>query len=91
MKRRAKARVQTECCCDGWVADSHSEQNRTEQTIQRIPSCSSLTRCTPVVAVVGSGTGGRGQVRMEHFDRVALALEIEEVGTAAGRKGKQTD
>lgn len=90
MKRRETGRAQTECCCDGWVTDFHPEQNRTEQTTQRIPSCSSSNRCSLDVAVVGSGTEGRGQVHMEHFDRVALALEIEEVETTEGKKERKT-
>lgn len=89
MKRRETGRAQTERCCDGWVTDFHPEQNRTEQTTQRIPSCSSSNRCTLDVALVGFGTEGRGQVHMEHFDRVALALEIEEVETTEGKKGRQ--
>lgn len=88
MKRRETGRLQTECCCDGWVTDFHPEQNCTEQTTQRIPSCSPLNRCTLGEAVAGSGTEGRGQVRMEGFDMVASALEIGEVGTKAGKKRK---
>lgn len=89
MKRRETGRLQTECYCDGWVTDFHSEQNRTEQTTQRIPSCPSLNHCTLGVAAAGSGTEGQGQVRMEGFDMVALALEIGEVGTTAGKKRRQ--
>lgn len=86
MTRRETERAQTERCCDGWATDFHPEQNRTEQTTQRIPSCSPSNRCTLDVAVVGSGIEGRGQVHMEHFDRVASALEIEEVETTKGKK-----
>lgn len=89
MKRRETGRAQTGCCCDGWVTGFRPEQNRTGQTTRRIPSCSSLNRCTLGVAAAGSGTEGRGQVRMEGFDMVALALEIGEVGTTAGKKRRQ--
>lgn len=89
MKRKETERLQTECCCDGWVTDFPPEQSRTEQTTQRIPSCSSWSRCTLGVAAAGSGTEGRGQVRTEGFDMVALALETGEVGTTAGKKRRQ--
>lgn len=82
-------RVQTECCCDGWVADFLPEQSRRERTTQRSPSYSLLNRCTLGVAVAGSGTEGRGQVRTERSDRVALAPEIAEVGTTEGGKGEE--
>lgn len=82
-------KVQTGCCCDGWVTDFPPEQNRTGQTTQRIPSCSPLNRCTLGAAAGGSGTEGRGQVHMEGFDMVASALEIGEVGTTAGKNRRQ--
>lgn len=81
-------KVQTGCCCDGWVSDFPPEQSHTGQTTRRIPSCLSLSRCTLGAAATGSGTGGRGQVRMEGFDMVASALEIGEVGTTAAKKKK---
>lgn len=86
MRRRETARAQAACCCGGWATDSHPEQSRTEQTTQRTPSCSSLNRCTLDVVVAGSGTEGRGQVHTERLDKVALALETEEVETAKGRE-----
>lgn len=82
-------RLRTECCCDGWVTDLPPEQNRTEPTTQRIPSCSPLNHCTLGVVAAGSGTEGRGQVRTEGSDMAALAPETGEVGTTAGQKRRQ--
>lgn len=82
-------RVQAGCCCDGWGADLLPEQSRRGPTTQRIPSCSLLNRCTLGEAAAGSGTEGRGQVRTERSDRVALAPEMEEVGTTEGRKEEE--
>lgn len=84
-------KVQTGCCCDGWVGDCPPEPSHTGQTTRRIPSCSSLSRCTLGAAAAGSGRGGRGRGRMEGFDMAASALEIGEVGTTAAKKTKKEE
>lgn len=86
--RRETERVQIECWCDDWVTGFLLEMNHMEPTTQRSPSYSELNRCNLGMAMVGSGTEGRSQVHMEHFDRVALILEAGEVGTKVGRRGR---
>ena len=89
MTRRETERHQTECWCDDWVIGFRPEQNRTELTNQRSLSCLSLNRCSLGTAALGSGTEGRSQVHMVHFDRGALTLEAGEVGTVVGQTGEE--
>lgn len=88
MTRKETERDQTECLCDDWVIDFPPEWNHMELTNRRSPSCPSVNRCSLGTVAAGSGTEGWSQVRMEHFDRVALTPEPGEGGTAIGQRGR---
>lgn len=89
MTMRETEREQTEWWCDDWVIDFPPEWNHMEPTNRRSPSCPPLNRCSLGMVAAGSGTEGRSQVHMEHFDRVALTPASGEEGTVIGWRGTE--
>lgn len=82
--RKEMERGQTEGRCDDWVVDFPPEWNHMELTSQWSPSCPSVSHCSLGMVAVGSGTEGRSQVHMEHFDSVALTPGPGGEGTGKG-------
>lgn len=82
--RKETERGQTEGRCDDWVVDFPPEWNHMELTSQWSPSCPSVSHCSLGMVAVGSGTEGRSQVHMEHFDSVALTPGPGGEGTGKG-------